>query len=271
MLSCQRQAVYWTLSISAAGVFTYVQGYPVSQVVLNTCTFASLALISQDSLVDSLQTLKQQDQSISIFYYLTVGVAAVLLGYVTPLLANGPIETRKQRELLLHTRLAYLLIADAEFWISTSRETYLTKFAIPFCRPKVRLTSQSRLKRILAYTATIVLNEVLVRCVSYAIEIMAFGAEARTYTWMPPPLAFLDERVPYMDFVLDSPVRMATLKMTFEICKKAFSLIDPDITWTMSSDESIPAQDLACHCVHEQGSDKGIQVATSILCVPPSL
>lgn len=118
MLSFHRQAVYWTLSLCATGIFTFTQGYPVPQVVYNFCSFATIALFAQDMVVEDLLSPDFRKFWEKLHYYLTVGTAAVLLGHVTPLLANGPVDTRKQREVLLHIRLAYMLIAQAEFWKS---------------------------------------------------------------------------------------------------------------------------------------------------------
>lgn len=118
MLSPHRQAVYWTLSLCAAGIFSFTQDYPVPRAVYHICTFATVAFLAQDALVEGSLTPDQRKWLRTLLYFSTTGTAAVLLGCVTPVLANGPVETRKQREILLHIRLAYVLIAQAEFWNS---------------------------------------------------------------------------------------------------------------------------------------------------------
>lgn len=52
-----------------------------------------------------------------ILYFSITGTVAVLLGFLTLLIiANEMVDTRIAHEVLIHIRLAYILIVEDEYW-----------------------------------------------------------------------------------------------------------------------------------------------------------
>jgi len=119
MLSFARQASYWALSLCAVGVFKFIQSLPAPEAIDYFCEFVIIFLILQDTHFRFFAERNQAERTnlyAKMAYCSTLGAAIIALGYVAQLLANGPMETKSQREMLIHIRLAFIVLAEAEWW-----------------------------------------------------------------------------------------------------------------------------------------------------------
>lgn len=89
--------------------------------LFDVCVLATAYLLAQDLILEHHSSTVSQTEMLNyikkILYFSITGTVAVLLGFLTLLIiANEMVETRIAHEVLIHIRLAYILIVEDEYW-----------------------------------------------------------------------------------------------------------------------------------------------------------